>query len=219
MIQMIPTRLMCQLHCQMCFDSLRQRCDAQSEFELTCPAIEGVCELATILECRPDILVLDLDLPSDVLRLAAQVCRQATVVRVVVMGAKWTDLLLSKAIAAGVHGLLDKSEPIEALFEHFRHIARGETRISADLLGRLRYDTLRQQYVLTSGGVLTSLSGQQLEILRLLACGDSLKMVASKLKLSKKSIDGHKYRLMRKLGVKDRVLLSRLAIREGLIQA
>jgi DNA-binding NarL/FixJ family response regulator len=43
-------------------------------------------------------------------------------------------------------------------------------------------------------------------------------MVASKLKLSKKSIDGHKYRMMRKLNVKDRVLLSRLAIREGLIQ-
>jgi DNA-binding NarL/FixJ family response regulator len=57
-----------------------------------------------------------------------------------------------------------------------------------------------------------------LEILQLLACGDSLKMVASKLKLSKKSIDGHKYRMMRKLNVKDRVLLSRLAIREGLIQ-
>ena len=72
--------------------------------------------------------------------------------------------------------------------------------------------------MLAGGGPLTSLTEQQLEILQLLACGDSLKMVASKLKLSKKSIDGHKYRMMRKLNVKDRVLLSRLAIREGLIQ-
>jgi DNA-binding NarL/FixJ family response regulator len=219
MIQLVPLRLMCHLHCRMCFDSLRLCCDAHSEFQMTAPATEGVCELATIVEHRPDILVLDLDLPSDVLRLAAQVRHQATFVRVVVMRAKWSDLLLSKAITTGVHGVLHKSEPIEDLLEHFRHVARGETRISADLLGRLRYDTLKQQYVLTSGGILTSLSGQQLEILQLLACGDSLKMVASKLKLSKKSIDGHKYRLMRKLGVKDRVLLSRLAIREGLIQA
>jgi DNA-binding NarL/FixJ family response regulator len=150
--------------------------------------------------------------------MAAQVRRQSESVRIAITGAKWTDLVLNKALAAGVHGLLLKSESTEALFEHFRRIARGELRISAGLRERLRYDPHSEQYVLAGGGPLTSLTKQQLEILQLLACGDSLKMVASKLKLSKKSIDGHKYRMMRKLNVKDRVLLSRLAIREGLIQ-
>ncbi len=171
-----------------------------------------------VSEYCPDVLVLDLDLPDDVLRLADQVRWQVASVRVALTGAKWSDLILRKALAAGVHGLLLKSETTESLFEHFRHIARGEMRISAGLRDRLRYDAQRDQYVLVGDGPLNSLTEQQLEILQLLACGDSLKMVASKLKLSKKSIDGHKYRLMRKLNVKDRVLLSRLAIREGLIQ-
>ncbi len=140
-------------------------------------------------------------------------------VRIVVSGPKWPDLVLSEVLAAGVHGVLLKSESVESLFEHLRYVARGEVRVSADLFSRVRYDAIRRQYVLASPDPLTSLNNQQLEILKLLACGDSLKMVASKLKLSRKSIDGHKYRLMRKLGVKDRVLLSRLAIREGLIQA
>jgi DNA-binding NarL/FixJ family response regulator len=202
----------------LCFDTLRQYCEAESDFQLVGDATGGIGEVSMIPECRPDVVVLDLDLPDDVLRIVAQLRRQMASVRLVLIGAKWSDLVLSKALAAGVHGLMLKSEPTESLFEHFRQIARGEMRISAGLQERLRYDAQREQYVLAGSSPLTSLTGQQLEILQLLACGDSLKMVASKLKLSKKSIDGHKYRLMRKLNVKDRVLLSRLAIREGLIQ-
>jgi len=44
-------------------------------------------------------------------------------------------------------------------------------------------------------------------------------MVARKMNLTRKSVDGHKYRIMKKIGVQDRVLLSRLAIREGMIEA
>lgn len=213
-----PLRLMCMLHCRMCFDTLRRYCEAQADFELVCADNREIGDVSTISEYQPDVLVLDLDLPDDVLRMAAQVRRQSESIRIAITGAKWTDLVLNKALAVGVHGLLLKSESTEALFEHFRRIARGEVRISAGLRERLRYDPHSEQYVLAGGGPLTSLTKQQLEILQLLACGDSLKMVASKLKLSKKSIDGHKYRMMRKLNVKDRVLLSRLAIREGLIQ-
>jgi DNA-binding NarL/FixJ family response regulator len=212
-----PIRLMCLLHCRVCFDTLRQWCDEHSEFQMICATTEGAHELL-ISEHRPDVLVLDLDLPDDVLKIAAQIRRQAPLMRIVFTGTRWSDLTLSKAAATGVNGLLHKSESVESLFEHFRHVALGEMRISPELLKRLRYDAHTLRYVLVNEGPLTSLTGQQLEILQLLACGDSLKMVASKLKLSRKSIDGHKYRLMRKLGVKDRVLLSRLAIREGLIQ-
>ena len=63
------------------------------------------------------------------------------------------------------------------------------------------------------------LTNRQLDILRLLANGDSVKAVARKLHLSPKSVDSHKYRIMLKIGVNDSVHLSRYAIREGLIPA
>jgi DNA-binding NarL/FixJ family response regulator len=207
------------LHCRVCIDTVRQWCDSQADFELIGALNTATCDLTVISKCRPDVLLLDLDLPCDIVGLVTQLRRQLPYVRIVVSGAKWSDLVLSELMGAGVHGVLLKSESVESLFEHVRHVARGAVRVSAELVDRVRYDAQRQQYVLASPDPLTSLTDQQLEILRLLACGDSLKMVASKLKLSKKSIDGHKYRMMRKLGVKDRVLLSRLAIREGLIQA
>ena len=214
-----PVRLMCLLHCNLCLDSLRQQCENDPAFELVYAANSGDCELATIHTQRPDILLLDLDLPDDILSLAIQVRRQSTRIRVAVTATRWSDVLLSKAVSIAIEGILLKSESTDTLFEHLRSIAGGQSRISPALRNRLCYDAQQQQYVLANSNPLTTLTTLQLEILRLLAYGDSLKMVASKLQLSRKSIDGHKYRIMRKLGVKDRVLLSRLAIREGLIQA
>jgi len=61
------------------------------------------------------------------------------------------------------------------------------------------------------------LTKRQQEILKLLALGDSVKEVARKLYLAPKSVEGHKHRIMKKVGFHDRVLLSRYAIRNGLI--
>ena len=64
---------------------------------------------------------------------------------------------------------------------------------------------------------LECLTDRQQEILKLLALGDSVKEAARKLCLAPKSVEGHKHRIMRKLGIHDRVLLARYAIRNGLI--
>ena len=64
---------------------------------------------------------------------------------------------------------------------------------------------------------LECLTKRQQEILKFLALGDSVKEVARKLFLAPKSVEGHKHRIMKKLGIHDRVLLARYAIRNGLI--
>ena len=61
------------------------------------------------------------------------------------------------------------------------------------------------------------LTERQLEILKLLALGDSVKEIAKQLSKSPKSIESHRYRIAQKLGISDRVHLCRYAIRQGLI--
>jgi DNA-binding NarL/FixJ family response regulator len=68
-----------------------------------------------------------------------------------------------------------------------------------------------------SESALSQLTNRQLEVLRHLARGESVKEVAKSLQLSQKSVDSHKYRIMHKLGIHDRVKLTRYAIREGLM--
>lgn len=68
------------------------------------------------------------------------------------------------------------------------------------------------------GGISTNcLTRRQLEILRFLAMGDSVREVAKKLHLAPKSVEGHKYRIMKRLGIHNRVHLCRFAIRNGVI--
>ena len=64
---------------------------------------------------------------------------------------------------------------------------------------------------------ISCLTNRQQEILTFLALGDSVKEVARKIHLAPKSAEGHKHRIMKKLGLHDRVLLARYAIRNGLI--
>lgn len=64
---------------------------------------------------------------------------------------------------------------------------------------------------------LSKLSNRQIEVLRNLAFGLSVKDVARRMHISVKSVDSHKYRIMQSLGIHDRVDLARYAIREGLV--
>ena len=62
------------------------------------------------------------------------------------------------------------------------------------------------------------LSSREIQILKQIALGHSIKEIAVWLNLTPKSVDSYKYRIMKKLGIHNRVLLCRYAIREGLIE-
>jgi DNA-binding NarL/FixJ family response regulator len=105
-----------------------------------------------------------------------------------------------------------KDERFSDLMEHLRRIARGTRRFSPRAQLRLKRAPLRSR----SAACLASLTHQQLEVLRHLARGDSVKDVAQKVDLSPRSVEGLKYRIMQQLDLHDRVALARFAIREGL---
>jgi DNA-binding NarL/FixJ family response regulator len=109
-----------------------------------------------------------------------------------------------------------KGEPIHNLAEAFLRAAAGEKTFSPAVAERLNYDPQTKRYSVKSETPLSSLTGRQLEVLRHLARGESVKEIARQMHLSQKSIDSHKYRIMNKLGIHDRVELARFAIREGL---
>ena len=77
-------------------------------------------------------------------------------------------------------------------------------------------DPHTKEYSVCTDNMLCGLTLQQLAIMRQLARGRSVKEIAAQFGRSEKSIDSHKYRIMHKLGIHDRVELARYAIREGL---
>lgn len=124
---------------------------------------------------------------------------------------------LALAIEQHAQGYVTLQDAIPDFIDVVRKVAQGGRAISPSLRHRIEWDGETQKYALIRNHVFQSLSQRQLDILARIARGDSVKDVARELDISQKSVDCHKYRIMQKLGVHDRVQITRLAIREGLL--
>lgn len=125
--------------------------------------------------------------------------------------------LLAKALQQPSAGYVTLSDSMSDFLAVVREVAHGGRAISPSLRARIQWDDDAHKYAMVTNHVFESLSKRQLEILARIARGDSVKEVARDLDLSQKAVDCHKYRIMQKLGLHDRVQITRLAIREGLL--
>ncbi|HEX6984728.1 MAG TPA: response regulator transcription factor, partial [Planctomycetaceae bacterium] len=116
-------------------------------------------------------------------------------------------------------GYLLKTEPLGAVIAAVRQAAAGDPPYSAAVAERLRFDFESRRYELKDGVPLTRLTPRQVEMLRLIAGGYSTREIAEAVGMTEKGAESQKYRLMEKVGVRNRVELIRYAIREGLLTA
>jgi DNA-binding NarL/FixJ family response regulator len=199
-------------------EALRERLE-------TDPAI-GVVGLATdsdqlvtiALEERPDLLILDVNLPGrGTFDAAQEIITALPKTRLLLLSGHLADIFIGQALQLRMAGYLLKQESFERLREGIHAAIRGELVLSKAVQERITYDPIERRRVPRSESDLSMLTGRQLEVLRHLARGQSVKEIAREMHLSQKSVDSHKYRIMNKLKIHDRVELARFAIREGLM--
>ena len=111
-----------------------------------------------------------------------------------------------------------KTEPVSAIVAAVHQAAAGGIPLSAEVAERLTFDPAAGRNVLKTEDRLAGLTARQIEVLRHIARGRSVREVARDLGLTEKGVDSHKYRIMNRLGIRDRVGLARYAIREGVLQ-
>jgi two-component system invasion response regulator UvrY len=205
--------------CRVCGEAFLAHCQNEPELEARFLLDDNPNLIADLVQANPDVIVMDASVRGGGFDLATELRQRLESTRLVFVAKAASDMSLKQALLLGAKGFLLSHESGSALVEHVKNVAAGGHAFSAEIARRLIFDPLRDEYQLVSGTPMDSLTDLQLEIFRHLARGDSLKMVARKMNLTRKSVDGHKYRIMKKIGVQDRVLLSRMAIREGLIEA
>ncbi len=165
---------------------------------------------------RPDMILADVNLPHDnVFEFARDVRMGVVVPRIVLLSAHCTDAMLEHAVRVPVDGYLLKTEPFDFLISAILGIAAGDKRYSASIAERLITDP-HGNLRLRVSNPMSDLSERQLEVLRHLARGTSVKEVAKLMHLSAKTIDSHKYRIMQRLDIHDRVELAHFAREQGL---
>jgi DNA-binding NarL/FixJ family response regulator len=198
-------------------ESLARRIGDEPDMNVVGTAATGEEGLRQILEHMPDVAVLDVDLPGrSAFDIAADIAAKKNNVKVLFLSGHVSDVFVEQSVRVKSFGYLLKGEPAATLIDGIRQVAAGEVVFSREVSDRLVFDPRQQQYVARTESPISSLTNRQLEVLRHLARGSSVKEVAKTMRLSEKSVDSHKYRIMHKLGIHDRVELARFAIREGL---
>ena len=167
---------------------------------------------------RPDVVVLDLQLPdlSGVEVIRGLLVQQART-RVLVLSASGEHRDVLEAVKAGAAGYLTKSAKKDELIDAVRRTAEGEAVFTAGLAGLVLGEFRRLATAPAESGPDTpQLTERETEILRLVAKGLSYKQIAERLVLSHRTVQNHVQNTLNKLQLHNRVELARYAIERGL---
>ena len=159
---------------------------------------------------RPDVLVLDLNMPGEPsLNVIPRMRRELPETQIVVLTMQNEPAYARTALAAGVLGYVLKEAADSELVEAVRAAVAGERYLNPRLGARLAAE----------GGEPSDgpLSERELQILRLVALGNTNAQIAAELVLSIRTVETHRARIQQKLGVADRAGLVRYALDRGLV--
>jgi DNA-binding NarL/FixJ family response regulator len=195
---------------------LRMVLDAQPDLEVIAEAGDGAAAVQRALEGDVDLLVIDISMPRMTgLQVARELNRRRPEVRILMLSMHENEQYLYEALKAGAAGYVLKSVVDRDLVEACRAAMRGEpflypgamTPLISDYLHRARNELPLREDPLTP---------REQEVVKLIAEGYSNKQIAQTLVISEKTVERHRANVLEKLGMRDRVELTRYAIRRGL---
>jgi DNA-binding NarL/FixJ family response regulator len=165
----------------------------------------------------PDLVLMGIALPGmDGIVATREIRRRAPDVRVLILSAFDHVHEVSDAMAAGASGYVLKSDDTNVLLEALEHVGHGEQFLAPALANQLSTDA---QVTVDPNDPLEVLSEREREIFRLAADGRPASEIARDLCLARKTVDTHLNRINRKLRLRNRAELVRLALRLGLAHA
>lgn len=183
------------------------------ELELVGQCGDGRAALAQVEELTPDVLLLDMRLPSLTgLQVITALADTSSPTRVVVLSAFNESALVYDSIAAGAHGYVIKDADRDTICNAISAVARGNTFFSTTL-----HDGLAEQIRAHRQDERPRLSAREREILTLTAEGRSSPEIARLLFLSTSTVKTHLQHIYEKLDVSDRAAAVAKALREGVL--
>lgn len=195
-------------------EGLRRILDRHVGIEVVGEADRGDAVVSLVRRMSPDIVVLDLEMPgTDFLELIPAITADRSGPKVLVLSGHPEETYALPALRAGASGYLEKANAAEQLVEAVRRVHAGERYITATLAEHLA----GQAAGLGQGPSHVKLSARELEVLRLMGAGVSLKEIASRLKVNAKTISTYRARILSKLGLRSNADLVRYALEHKLV--
>jgi DNA-binding NarL/FixJ family response regulator len=197
---------------------LRMVLDAQPDIQVVAEAGDGAEAVQKALNPEVDLAILDVSMPRMTgLQAVAELGRRRPELRVLILSMHDNEQYFFEALKAGASGYVLKSAANRDLVEAVRAAMRGEPflypaavrALIRDYLERARHGEATPEDPLTP---------REQEVVKLIAEGHTSEEIAEILVISKKTVERHRANILEKLGMRNRVDLTRYAIRRGLVE-
>ena len=188
-------------------------------FNVVATADDGHSAVNRTLATRPDVLVLDLNLPG--LRgdqVCAAIVKAQIPTKVLILSASAEQRDVLEAVKVGATGYLLKSAGREEFLDAVRATARGKAVFTPGLAGLVlgEFRRLAAEPQRTDGREVPELTRREIEVLKLVATGMSYKQIGAHLFISHRTVQNHVQNTLNKLQLHNRIELVRFAISKGL---
>jgi len=187
----------------------------EQDFDLVGVVDNGVKLLESFRRLKPDVIVADITMPGmSGLDAFARMKLEDPDVKVVFLTMHQNVAYAREALQGGARGYVLKQSAVDELILAVRAAMAGRTFVSPDIAGAVFHSA--QSPEAETADPFDKLSARQREIMRLLADGHSAKVIASRLDISPRTVESHKYKIMDTLDVSTSAELIRFAVRHGL---
>jgi DNA-binding NarL/FixJ family response regulator len=197
---------------------LRKVLNATPDLEVVAEAEDGAEAVDKAIEEDVHLVILDVSMPRMTgIQAAAELHKRNPEIRVLILSMHDNERFLFEALKAGASGYVLKSGADRDIVDAARAAMRGESFLYPGAVSTLVRDFLDRP--VDDERTFDPLTPRELEILKLIAEAHTSKEIAEMLFISVKTVERHRANILEKLGMRDRVELTRYAIRRGLIQA
>jgi len=198
-------------------EDLRRVLAGEPDLELVGEASDAAQGHEQARELKPDVVLMDSKTPGmSSLEVARLIARDAPDTRLVLLTSDEEEGYLLECLEAGAAGYLPKTSPAAKLLEAVREVYQGRKYVSPQVLGKLVEDfRARARRGQSLGSPLTP---REREVVKMIAEGQSVKEIAAGLGRSIKTIEAHKFNLMRKLGIHNKAGLIAYAIENNIVK-
>mgnify|MGYP005698395951 CR=1 FL=1 len=192
---------------------MKERLDRVPDIDVVGEASSGEAAIQLAKETRPDVVLLDVNMPGIGGVETARVLRRVDdTVKIIVVSVHDSGPFPVRLLEMGVNGYLTKSSAPNELIGAVRNVSRGQRYIDPKLAQQVLLGRL------DGSDSLSALTARELEIFSLIVKGERIGDIAARLCRSPKTISTLRGRILRKLGANSDVDLTLLALREGLIE-
>ena len=199
-------------------EGLKKVLDSKPDLEVVAEAEDGREAVEKALTEAVHLAILDVSMPRMTgIQAAAELQKRKPELKTLMLSMHDSEQFLFEALKAGASGYVLKSGADTDIVDACRAAMRGESYLYPSAV-----TTLVRDYVERGGRgeeQFDVLTARELEVLKLIAEAHTSKQIADALFISIKTVERHRQNILDKLGMRDRVELTRYAIRRGLIQA